>query len=67
MQGPDPIEGPVSTTETIPVQTSVSNDFVDTSFAAETLIEEPITSGADSSVWECEAGDAGCEPSAPDD
>lgn len=49
------------------VETSVNDEFVDTSFAAETLIEEPVTSGADSSLWACEAGDAGCKPGGEDD
>jgi len=53
--------------ETLPGETLVNDGFIDTSFAAETLIEEPITSGADSSQWACEAGDANCEPRNQDD
>lgn len=67
VQGPDPVEGPVSMGGTMPRVTSVKDEFVDTSFAAETLIEEPITGGADSSLWECEAGDANCKPGVRDD
>ena len=52
---------------TMPGETSALNEIVDTSFAAETLIEEPITSGADSSQWDCEAGQADCAPGSRDD
>lgn len=53
--------------DALPGDTSLNDGFVDTSFAAETLIEEPITSGADSSVWQCEAGDPNCEPGNQDE
>jgi len=47
----------------MPVNTATSDRLVDTSFAAESLIEEPITSGSDSSLWECVPGNENCKPS----
>ncbi len=38
-------------------------EIIDTSFDTETLLEEAVTSGGDSSLWECEgADDASCRP-----
>jgi len=63
VQGPDPVDGPVSMVGPMPVNTATSDRLVDTSFAAESLIEEPITSGSDSSLWECVPGNENCKPS----
>lgn len=43
------------------------SDLIDTSFGNEALIEEPVTSGADTSLWDCEPGEPGCEPSEGED
>ena len=41
---------------------ATTTDLVDTSFAREPLIEEPVTSGADSILWECDVdGDGDCD------
>jgi hypothetical protein len=36
-----------------------TDDLVDTSFADEPLIEEPVTSGGDSILWDCDNDDDG--------
>lgn len=46
--GPDPIVGPPGTIQLPP---GIDDDNVDTSFATEPLIEEPVTSGGESTLW----------------
>ena len=38
-------------------QQALNTDIVDTSFANEGLIEEPVTSGAEVSTWDCDDPD----------
>ena len=41
---------------------NVPGDLVDTSFSADPLIEEPVTSGGDSILWDCDMdGDGDCD------
>jgi hypothetical protein len=56
--GPDIIEQPVDVMLTLPLPGS-ADDLVDTSFADEPLIEEPVTSGGDSILWDCDNDDDG--------
>lgn len=51
--GRDPTTGPTGGSDSIlPPPGADADDLVDTSFAAEGLIEEPVTSGGDNSLWE---------------
>ena len=56
--GPEIVTEPVggSFTLTLP---GAADDLVDTSFADEPLIEEPVTSGGDSILWDCDNDDDG--------
>lgn len=56
--GPDIIEQPVDSSFTVQIP-GASDDLVDTSFADEPLIEEPVTSGGDSILWDCDNDDDG--------
>jgi hypothetical protein len=56
--GPDIIEEPVGGPFSITLP-GASDDLVDTSFADEPLIEEPVTSGGDSILWDCDNDDDG--------
>ncbi len=59
--GPEVIEGPIDEVEeTSPPPNPDRQQFVDVSFASESLLEEPVTSGGDSGVWDEEGRD--CEP-----
>lgn len=65
--GSEVIEGPVEDTEeSVPPPNPDRQEFVDVSFATESLLEEPVTSGGDSGVWDGEDGDCPpgevCEP-----
>jgi hypothetical protein len=65
--GSEVIEGPVEETEeSVPPPNPDRQEFVDVSFATESLLEEPVTSGGDSGVWDGEDGDCPpgevCEP-----
>jgi len=61
VQGPDIVEGPVI--DPAPTPIAVNDNFlIDSSFATEGLIEEPVTSGADGSSWECDSDTERCEP-----
>ncbi|HWT11894.1 MAG TPA: hypothetical protein VN231_03995, partial [Allosphingosinicella sp.] len=53
--GPDPITEPLRGRAAL----AVADEPVDTSFAGEPLIEEPVTSGADSILWDCDQDDDG--------
>ena len=60
--GPDPITGPTGGSETILLPPgSEEDDLIDTSFSAEGLIEEPVTSGGESGTWDgdCDRDDDG--------
>ncbi|MDQ8757209.1 hypothetical protein RCO27_13335 [Sphingosinicella sp. LHD-64] len=64
--GSEVIEGPIEETEeSTPPPNPDRQEFVDVSFATESLLEEPVTSGGDSGVWEspedCPPGEV-CEP-----
>jgi len=63
--GPDPTTGPTGGSDSILLPPGAEeDDLVDTSFSAEGLIEEPVTSGGESSLWEpdCERDEHGrCE------
>lgn len=61
-EGSDPVEGPVDTTVPARQPIAVNDDFIDTSFSTETLLEEPITSGSDPGLWECDPADGQCGP-----
>ncbi len=66
--GSEIIEGPIEETEeSVPPPNPDRQEFVDVSFATESLLEEPVTSGGDSGVWDGEDGDCPpgevCEPS----
>ena len=57
-QGPDPITGPTGGSAAIVlVGAAEEDDLVDTSFSRDPLIEEPVTSGGESSLWECDDDD----------
>ena len=61
VDGPEVIEGPIEEVEdTSPPPNPDRQQFVDVSFASESLLEEPVTSGGDSGVWDEEG--AACEP-----
>jgi hypothetical protein len=61
--GPDPITGPVGGSDAIALPGAAqTDDLVDTSFSNDPLIEEPVTSGGESSLWECDADrDGDCD------
>lgn len=53
--GPDPITGPTGGSAAIALPgAAAGDDLVDTSFSSDALIEEPVTSGGESSLWECD-------------
>jgi len=56
--GKDIIEEPVDPSVDIGLAPG-ADDIVDTSFADEPLIEEPVTSGSDSILWDCDRDDDG--------
>lgn len=53
--GRDPVEEPLTPFD----QPRVDTELVDTSFVGEPLIEEPVTSGADSILWDCDRDEDG--------
>lgn len=63
IEGPEVIEGPIEEVEdSVPPPNPDRQEFVDVSFASESLLEEPVTSGGDSGVWDgddeqCVAGE----------
>ena len=56
--GSDIIEEPVDGSVNLSLPTT-DDDLVDTSFSDEPLIEEPVTSGSDSILWDCDTDDDG--------
>ena len=66
--GSEVIEGPIDEAEeSTPPPNPDRQEFVDVSFATESLLEEPVTSGGDSGLWDGEDEDCPpdqvCEPS----
>ncbi|WP_165357511.1 hypothetical protein [Sphingosinicella sp. CPCC 101087] len=58
----DIVEGPLGGKFTLNPPRTFRQDLVDTSFSAEPLVEEPVTSGGDSILWECDVdGDGDCD------
>ena len=57
--GPDIVEEPVDGSDTTTTLQLGREELVDTSFADEPLIEEPVTSGSDSILWDCDRDDDG--------
>jgi filamentous hemagglutinin family protein len=60
--GPDPTTGPTGGSDSIlPPRGAEDDDLIDTSFSAEGLIEEPVTSGGESNLWspDCDRDDDG--------
>ncbi|HYI49049.1 MAG TPA: hypothetical protein VEX35_11360 [Allosphingosinicella sp.] len=53
--GPDPITGPTGGSSAILLPGGAEeDDLVDSSFAADPLIEEPVTSGSEAGLWDCD-------------
>jgi hypothetical protein len=48
--GSDPTRGPFD----VPGPAEIRDDLIDASFSAEPLIDEPVTSGSDTIMWDCE-------------
>jgi len=60
--GPDPITGPTGGSDSVLLAPGAEDDdLIDTSFSTEGLIEEPVTSGGESSLWDvdCDRDDDG--------
>lgn len=55
--GRDTTEEPVG--DRFPTAAGARDDLVDTSFSADPLIEEPVTSGSDPVLWDCDRDDDG--------
>ena len=55
--GSDIVEEPVDGPEFFNQPPGADDELVDTSFADDPLIEEPVTSGADSILWDCDRDD----------
>jgi hypothetical protein len=52
--GPDPFIGPTDGSMAIPLPRNDADDVIDSSFAADPLIEEPVTSGSEAGLWNCD-------------
>lgn len=52
--GPDPVTGPTGGSSAIQLPQNDSDDVIDSSFAADPLIEEPVTSGNEPGQWNCD-------------
>ncbi len=57
--GRDPTIGPTGGSVAIPLAGADDDELVDSSFASDPLIEEPVTSGGESSLWECDRDEDG--------
>ena len=57
--GGDIIEEPVGDPDVVIPLPGEDDELVDTSFADDPLIEEPVTSGGDSILWDCDRDDDG--------
>ena len=66
--GNDLVEGPLGEERGIELLISGIKELVDSSFAADPLIEDPITSGSESIMWECDLdADGDCDEDDRDD
>lgn len=52
--GEEPFTGPTDGSQAIQVAGAEGDDLVDTSFAADALIEEPVTSGSETNLTNCD-------------
>jgi hypothetical protein len=52
--GPDPFIGPTGGSMAILLPAGDEDDVIDSSFAADPLIEEPVTSGSEPGGWNCD-------------
>ncbi len=52
--GPDPVTGPTGGSAAILLPQNDEDDVIDSSFAADPLIEEPVTSGSEPGGWNCD-------------
>ena len=52
--GPDPVTGPTGGSMAILLPQNDEDDVIDSSFAADPLIEEPVTSGSEPGGWNCD-------------
>lgn len=57
--GKDPITGPTGGSVAILLQEGDPDDVIDSSFASDPLIEQPVTSGSETSLWDCDPDDDG--------
>jgi filamentous hemagglutinin family protein len=57
--GKDPITGPTGGSVAILIQSGEPDDVIDSSFASDPLIEQPVTSGSETSLWDCDPDDDG--------
>ena len=53
-EGPDPFTEPTGGSDAILPPPPDQDDVIDSSFSAETLIEEPVTSGSETGLWNCD-------------
>ena len=61
-EGPDIIEEPIGGLFNLAFPDNGGDDLVDTTFSADPLIEQPVTSGGDSILWDCDMdGDGDCD------
>jgi len=62
VDGPDPITGPTDGSVAIMLGRNDEDDVIDSSFASDPLIEEPVTSGSETGLWDCDPDhDRECE------
>jgi hypothetical protein len=54
VDGPDPFTGPTDGSVAIMLPQNDEDDIIDSSFAADPLVEEPVTSGSEPGLWNCD-------------
>ena len=54
IDGKDPFTGPTDGSMAILLSQNDGDDVIDSSFAADPLIEEPVTSGSEPGLWNCD-------------
>ncbi|HYD12480.1 MAG TPA: hypothetical protein VEC11_06505 [Allosphingosinicella sp.] len=54
VDGPDPFTGPTEGSMAILLPRNDEDDVIDSSFAADPLVEEPVTSGSEPGLWNCD-------------
>ena len=54
VDGKEPFTGPTDGSVAILLPQGETDDVIDSSFAAESLIEEPVTSGSEPGLWNCD-------------